>query len=172
MSRQMTERETMWKDEAPPSTAMRNKKNIKRKKKLNTPKPSVFALISETRRVGAARYVPPSLSLCLSLSATGQSSFIFCPPPCEMLPLLRMSRHPLPTQLLDMALRLAAWLGAAAQRYWEWSWNTHLWLAGRERKAQLQPHLLTLLLFLLLLLQRESGRMGGREADRQRGGER
>lgn len=128
MRRQMTERETIWKDEAPPSTAMRNKKNIKRKKKLNTPKPSVFALFSEARR-GLSVISPP-------LSATGLSSFIFCPPQSKMLPSLQMSCNPLPTQLLDMALRLAAWLGAATQRYSVWSWNTPL--AGVEQRAQLK----------------------------------
>ena len=140
------ERETIWKDEAPPSTAMRNKKNIKRKKKLNTPKPSVFALISEARG-GSVSYIPP---LSLSLSATGQSSFIFCPPQSKMLPSLQMSCNPLPTQLLDMALRLAAWWGAATQRYREWSRNTPL--AGTERKAQLKLLSLarTLSLFPLL----------------------
>lgn len=130
MRRQMKERETIWKDEAPPSTAMRNKKNIKRKKKLNTPKPSVFALFSEARR-GLSVISPP-----LSLSATGQSSFIFCPPQSKTLPSLQMSGNPLPTQLLDMALRLAAWLGAATQRYRVWSRNAPL--AGVERRAQLK----------------------------------
>lgn len=38
---------------------MRNKKNIKRKKKLNTPKPSVLAVFSEAR--GGLSVISPSL---------------------------------------------------------------------------------------------------------------
>lgn len=76
MRRQMMERETIWKDEAPPSTAMRNKKNIKRKKKLNTPKPSVL-LCLVGRGGGLSVISPPPLSP--SLSATGQVFFfLFC----------------------------------------------------------------------------------------------
>ena len=156
MRRQMMERETIWKDEAPPSTAMRNKKNIKRKKKLNTPKPSVFALFSEAREGGAVSYIPP-------LSETGQSSFIFFPPQSKLLPSLQMSCNPLPTQLWDMALRLAAWWGAAAtQRYRAWSRNTPL--AGVECRAQLKLRSLA----LLLLLQRERETEREREKGRER----
>ncbi len=136
---------------------MRNKKNIKRKKKLNTPKPSVFALFSKAR--GAVSYLPP-------LSATGQSSFIFCPPQSKMLPSLQMSCNPLPTQLLDMALRLVAWWGAATQRYKEWNRNTPL--AGRERRAQLKLCSLA----LLPLLQRERERDRERKRERERRGRR
>lgn len=46
-----------------------------------------------------------------------------------MLPSLQMSCNPLPTQLLDMALRLAAWWGAATQRYSVCGAETHPWLA-------------------------------------------
>lgn len=44
-----------------------------------------------------------------------------------MLPSLQMSCNQ--TQLLDMALRLAAWWGAATQRYSVCGAETHLWLA-------------------------------------------
>lgn len=151
MSRQMNERETIWKDEAPPSTAMRNKKNIKRKKKLNTPKPSVFALFSEAREGRSVRFVPHSLQLVSLLLSS------VCPQ-CKMLPSLQKSCSPLPAQLIDMALSM---LGAATQRCREWSWNTPL--AGKERKAQLKLHLLA----LLPLLSKERGRRGERERDRE-----
>ena len=49
----MIERATKWQDRAPPSTAMRNKKNIKRKKKWNTPKASVVALWRANEADGA-----------------------------------------------------------------------------------------------------------------------
>lgn len=99
MRRQMTERETIWKDEAPPSTAMRNKKNIKRKKKLNTPKPSVL-LCLVGRGGGLSVISPPPLSLSLSQQLVSllfpllfllkarchlllRWAATFCPPSCQ-----------------------------------------------------------------------------------------
>lgn len=160
MRRQMMERETIWKDEAPPSTAMRNKKNIKRKKKLNTPKPSVFALFCEVRGRGLSAKSPP-------LSATAQSSFIFCAPQSKMLPSLQMSWKPLPTELLDMALRLAAWWGAATHRYRVWSRkHTSGWCRAQSTTQT------ALARSLSSPCNREERDGVGWETDRQRGRER
>lgn len=62
-------RETVWKDEAPPSTAMKNRKKIRRKKRILQSLP--FLLFSETRREASSSGVRPlslSLSLFFSLS--------------------------------------------------------------------------------------------------------
>lgn len=81
-----------------------------------------------------------------------------------------MSCNPLLTQLEDTALRLAAWWGAATQRYGVWSRNTPL--AGGKRRAQLK--LLSLVLLRLLLRERKGERAGekltGRERERCGGG--
>ena len=73
----------------------------------------------------------------------------------------------MPTQLLDMALRLAAWLGAAMERYRVWNRNTLL--AGVACRAPLKLHSLALL--LPLLRGRESKRLteGGRKRDMEVG---
>lgn len=128
MTRQMTERETRWKDEAPPSTAMRNKKNIKRKKKLNTPKPSVFAL--QLRRGGVPSVLTP---LSLQLVSLLCSS---CPSQSNVLPFLLNELEPSAntavwgdTQTGCMVLRCCPKIQSAEPKHTSW-----------QRQVQLQLH--------------------------------
>lgn len=111
---------------------MRNKKNIRRKKKLNTPKPSVLAQFSETRRGGEACqiYAPLSLSLSLQLASL---LLVSVHGQVKMLPFLH--------QMSPFANNSCqtGWLHGRVRCYTERRWNTPL--AGWHRaQRQLKLH--------------------------------
>lgn len=69
MRRQRTERASKWKGKAPPSSAMRKKKNKKRKIKANTPVASVVSSLQVEGGIGCCQLFPfPGFLLLASLS--------------------------------------------------------------------------------------------------------
>lgn len=153
---------------------MRNKKNIKRKKKLNTPKPSVFAVMGETEEGGGWKMCPSpphTLSRALSLSATGQSSFIFRPPHSETLPLPRTSCLPLADTAVRHGTQAGCMAGSCCTEIPRVELETPL--AGRESAKHNSEHTYSLTHSLARSPPTEGGRgEEGRQTDRQRVGER
>lgn len=147
---------------------MRNKKNIKRKKKLNTPKPSVFAVMGETEEGGGWKMCPSpphTLSRALSLSATGQVFFYL--PSSSQRDAASSSDELFAARRHSCQTRHSGWLHGGKLLHRDTqsgAGNTSGW--QRERKAQLRAHLLTRSLARSPPPPTEGGR-GGRKGDRQ-----